>query len=72
MVPLRMRSTFSTKFAILKLQSSFLYKNHSKFNFQLIGDGFVGLLMQLQVYDRENAILWSHSDNILICFHQIS
>ena len=60
------------EFAILKLQSSFLHKNHSKFNFQLIGAGFVGLLTQLQVYDRENAILWSHSDNNLICFHQIS
>ena len=61
-----------SEFAILKLQSSFLHKNHSKFNFQLIGDGFMGLLMHTHAYDRENAILRSHSDNIPISFHQLA
>ena len=60
--PLSLSFTFFTaKSAFLTLQKSYLHKNYSEFNFQLIGTGFKHEPPQTTINDANNALFTNNN-----------
>ena len=52
---------FTAKSAFLTLQKSYLHKNYSEFNFQLIGTGFKHEPLQTTINDANNALFTNNN-----------
>ena len=52
---------FTAKSAFLTLQKSYLHKNYSEFNFQLIGTGFKHELPQTTINDANSALFTNNN-----------